>query len=471
VYLSTDEQAVIDGAVAPVSIMDATYSLPLDLASTYYWRIDEVNDTETPTTWQGDVWDFTTQEFIVVEDFESYNDIASGEPDSKLVYETWRDGLDNPTANGSTMGYFIPFAPTMETGTVHNGGQSAPMTYDNTAAASSEVTRTLDPQNWTANGIQTLSLWFYGDSANTPGQLYVKINGVQVDYDGDASNLTLAGWQPWNIDLTSIGADRDNVTSLAIGVQGPGAAGTLLLDDIRLYPYPRELVTPVEPDTANLAAYYPLDGNYQDASGNNRHGTPVGGPIFVPGAAGQALELDGVDDYVNIDGYKGINADHTDPNNPVQLAFTISNWVKTTSDSGDTEMVTWGASSGSATRLTWRVHEGRLRTEHNAGNLRGDTYVNDDEWHHVALVVTEGANLRPENTKLYVDGREDTYFSGADDTYKLVAEHDVRIGMSGPQDSRYFLGALDEVRIYNRALTDGEVAGLAGRDNPFDKPV
>jgi hypothetical protein len=328
----------------------------------------------------------------------------------------------------------------------------------------------LAPQNWAANGIQTLSLWFFGDPANTPGQLYVKVNGVQVDYDGDASNLTLAGWQPWNIDLTSAGVDLSSVTSLAIGIQGPAATGTLLLDDIRLYPYPRELVTPVEPDPASLVAYYPLDGDYQDASGNNRHGTPVGGPLFVPGALGQALELDGVDDYVNIDGYKGINADQTDPNNPVQQPFTISNWVKTTSDSGDTEMVTWGASSGSATRLTWRVHEGRLRTEHNAGNLRGDTYVNDGEWHHVALVVTEGANLRPENTRLYVDGLEDTYFSGADDTYKLVAEHDVRIGMSGPQDSRYFPGVLDEVRIYDRALTYAEVAGLAGRTLPFDKP-
>ena len=57
---------------------------------------------------------------------------------------------------------------------------------------------------------------------------------------------------------------------------------------------------------------------------------------------------------------------------------------------------------------------------------------------------------------------EDTYFSGDDDTYKLVAEHDVRIGMSGPQNGRYFPGALDEVRIYDRALTAEEVAWLAG---------
>ncbi|MHC4542219.1 MAG: hypothetical protein ACYS74_20940 [Planctomycetota bacterium] len=53
---------------------DASYSSDLDLGSTYYWRIDEVNDAETPTTWQGDLWNFTTQEVIVVEDFEDYND-------------------------------------------------------------------------------------------------------------------------------------------------------------------------------------------------------------------------------------------------------------------------------------------------------------------------------------------------------------------------------------------------------------
>ncbi|UCC98455.1 MAG: discoidin domain-containing protein, partial [Phycisphaerales bacterium] len=74
VYLSANQQAVIDGTVPAVTVPDASYSSPLDLASTYYWRIDEVNDTETPTTWQGDVWDFTTEESIVVEDFEDYND-------------------------------------------------------------------------------------------------------------------------------------------------------------------------------------------------------------------------------------------------------------------------------------------------------------------------------------------------------------------------------------------------------------
>ena len=133
------------------------------------------------------------------------------------------------------MGYTVAFQPTMETATVQGGNQSAPVEYNNIGAVLSEVTRMLDSQNWTENGIQMLSLWFYGDPANVPGQLYVKINGVQVDCDGDSANLGQALLQVWNIDLTSVGANLQSVTSLAIGVQGSGATGTLLLDDIALY--------------------------------------------------------------------------------------------------------------------------------------------------------------------------------------------------------------------------------------------
>ncbi|MHC4354111.1 MAG: galactose-binding domain-containing protein, partial [Planctomycetota bacterium] len=234
VYLSTDEQDVIDGTAIAATVTEPSYTPSLDLASTYFWRIDEVNDAETPTTWQGDVWDFATQEFIVVEDFESYNDIPAGEEGSNLVYDTWADGFDS-TTNGSTMGYTVPFEPTMETDTVHSGGQSAPMAYDNTTAAFSEVTIMLTGQNWTGHGVQVLSLWFFGDPTNTPGQLYAKINGVQVNYDGDPANLTRPLWQRWNIDLASVGTDLQSVTSLAIGVEAFGATGTLLLDDIALY--------------------------------------------------------------------------------------------------------------------------------------------------------------------------------------------------------------------------------------------
>ncbi|MFQ6035785.1 MAG: discoidin domain-containing protein, partial [Sedimentisphaerales bacterium] len=83
VYLSTNEQAVIDETISPVSVpADRSYTShdtgELELGQTYYWKINEVNEAETPTTWQGDVWDFGTLAYLVVDDFEDYNDF---EPD------------------------------------------------------------------------------------------------------------------------------------------------------------------------------------------------------------------------------------------------------------------------------------------------------------------------------------------------------------------------------------------------------
>ena len=469
VYLGTDPANL---ALVGTPADNAFVTDPLNYIQTYYWQIVEVNEAETPARSTGDIQSFTTPDYGTVDDFEAY----SGD-EGQEVFLTWLDGFGGDTAlGGSTTGHIG--APFVETAIVYDGGKSLPIFYANdgsfvdidgkvSSPGFSEVVRAFDsPQDWTAGSIKTLSLVFRGESGNA-GQLYIKINGTKIAYDGSPADITQAMWHVWNIDLTSVNVQ--SVRDLAIGVEGAGTKGMLYVDALRLYPKTGEVITPVMPDAANLMVYLPLDGDYRDASGNMRHSTAVGNPLFVPGALGQAPEFDGGDDYINIDGYQGINADLTDPANPVQQPFTISNWVKTDSATGDTEMVTWGATSGSATRLTWRVHEGRVRTEHNAGNLRGDTYVNDNEWHHVALVVTEGANLRPETTQLYVDGLEDSTFSGADVTYKLVAEHDVRIGMSGPQDGRYFPGSLDEVRIYDRALSAAEIAGLAGRTAPIHK--
>ena len=260
VYLSTDEQAVIDGTAPVATVTEASYASSLDLASTYYWRVDEVNDAETPTTWQGDIWNFSTQEYLVVDDFESYNDIPAGEEGSNLVYVTWIDGFDNPSANGSTMGYTEAFQPSMETSIVHDGSQSVPLFYDNTTAAYSEVTANVADlqagQDWTRHGIKALTLRFSGDPNNVVQQMYVKINGAKVPYDGNAENMRLTGWQMWYIDLASIGVNLSNVTELTIGFERIGAVGgqgMVLLDGIRLYSYDRQLVTPVDPDTAGLA--------------------------------------------------------------------------------------------------------------------------------------------------------------------------------------------------------------------------
>ncbi len=205
--------------------------------------------------------------------------------------------------------------------------------------------------------------------------------------------------------------------------------------------------------SADLVGHWPLDGDANDVSGNGLHGTILGEPSFVAGAVDLALDFDGVDDYVNIDGYKGIVVDPCDPD-LIQPAFSITNWIKTTTSDG--EMVTWGVSA-SKTKLGWRLNGGRLRIEHGGGALRANTYVNDDEWHHVALSVTEGGNLRATTTQMYVDGAEDTYFQGSDNPFQLSAVSDVRIGMSGPHDGRYFPGLIDDVRLYDHALSQADI--------------
>ena len=229
VHFGTDAEALALAGTVSVN----TYAPDeLNLGTTYYWQINEIQDTES---WQGPVWSFATQEYLVVDDFESYNDdIDAG----TTIFDTWLDGWVNET--GSTVGYLN--APFAEQGTVHSGRQSMPLAYDNTSVAVSEADLELSA-NWSLYGVKSLSLYFYGAAGNT-GQLYVKINGTKVAYDGPAINLARPSWQLWSIDLSQVG-NVSNVRSLTIGVEGSGAKGLLLIDDIRLYP---EVLSYTSPD-------------------------------------------------------------------------------------------------------------------------------------------------------------------------------------------------------------------------------
>ncbi len=468
VYVSTDEQAVIDGNAPVVTVSDTSHSASLlDLNSTYYWRIDEVNDAETPTTWQGDVWDFTTQEYLAVEGFESYNDIPVEEEGSNLIFLTWTDGLDNPSANGSTIGYFEAFQPTMETSIVYAGSQSVPLSYDNTVAAYSEVTANVADlqagQDWAKHGIRALTLRFHGDPNNSVNdQMYVKLDDFKVAYDGDADNLTHAGWQMWYVDLASMGVSLSNLTTLSIGFERIGAfggQGVVYLDSIRLYPHDRQVITPADPGTTGLQVHYEFEGNTNDSSGNARHGTAMGNPTFVTGKVGQATHLRGLD-YVVATGYKGILGA-----NP----FSISVWIKTTLPE-EQQIVYYGVNAGGQ-RCEFRVDDtGDVRIGNGSGQVQSRTVVADGGWHHVVVTISENATNSSSDVRVYVDGQDDTRESTDADAYNLVADWDVTIGYRSSQDDRGFQGDLDDVRIYDRVLSPEEAAWLAGRTKAFDKP-
>jgi hypothetical protein len=213
----------------------------LELGKTYYWRIDEVNEAEPNSPWKGVVWEFTVADYMVVDDFESYNEILAEEEGSNLVYNTWTDGYEDPSVNGATIGYLI--GESLETEKVNSGVQSVPLAYTNSTATYSEATVNLADlaigTDWTIDDFKILSLWFYGGPFNSPTeQMYIKLNDAKIMYDGDLANLQQATWQEWTVDLAAFGIDLSNVTTLGIGFErtGPmGGFGTVLIDDIRLY--------------------------------------------------------------------------------------------------------------------------------------------------------------------------------------------------------------------------------------------
>jgi len=228
VYIGTDEQSVLDGTSEVVSVTDVTFSpMAIQVDTSYYWKVNEVNDAEVPTIWESNVWSFTTKDHVVLDNFEGYTD-SEGEE----IYMTWLDGFENP-ANGSQVGYLMP--PYTENTTVHGGGKAMPFLYSNTGSATfSETERSLvSALDWASHGVNTLVLWFHGTADNT-GQLYLKINGTRIDYDGDPGNIALEAWQSWSIDLSTLSADLQTISTLAIGVDDTGATGKLYFDDIRL---------------------------------------------------------------------------------------------------------------------------------------------------------------------------------------------------------------------------------------------
>jgi len=198
VYLSMSWEDVAAGTALRDIVADSSYEPTLlQYGQAYYWKIDEVNDLETPSVWEGDIWSFTTAEYRVVDDFESYtNDVGN------RVFQTWIDGWGftepapgNPgNATGATVGHDIWSADSpyfegdiIETDNAHGGSdQAMPLYYNNAEQPYySETERTWDTaQDWSANGIDTLRVHFRGGAAGfvetSPGNITMGAAGIDI---------------------------------------------------------------------------------------------------------------------------------------------------------------------------------------------------------------------------------------------------------------------------------------------------
>jgi hypothetical protein len=214
----------------------------LEWNTTYYWRIDEANNANADSPWTGPLWSFTTANFLIIDNFESYNDLDPADAASNRIFMVWADGFDNPAINGSVVGY--DNAPFAEQSIVNSGNQSMPMAYDN-AVGKSEATLTLTSnRDWTVNSVNTLTIWFRGEAANAAETLYVALNGNAAVTNDNPDAAQATAWTEWNIELQAFadqGVNLANVTSITLGLGNrsnpvTGGAGMMYFDDIRLYP-------------------------------------------------------------------------------------------------------------------------------------------------------------------------------------------------------------------------------------------
>lgn len=211
---------------------------------------------------------------------------------------------------------------------------------------------------------------------------------------------------------------------------------------------------PVNLDTdPHLMGWWKLDEESgktaADSSKHKRNGALQGDVTFdqgsAPGRSGKALTLNGRE-FIEITGYKGVTG--TKPR-------TIAAWVKTKDATG--EIMSWGTND-SGSMWTFRIVRSGIWVDPKGGYLYTRERVHDDKWHHVAAVVheAEDAPTLHDHVKLYKDGElQEIHDIGLLHMYPIETgdEIDVRIG-------RGIKGLLDDVRLYDRALSEEEIAAL-----------
>ena len=202
VYFGADEETVRNATKASPEykgtklLGDESYDPgKLVWESMYYWRVDEVNATNPASPWKGGVWSFTTADFLIIDDFESYD---AG--DNQIWY-SWHDGLGygvpgvDPYFAGNGTGAAIGDDTTTtytEQRIVQGGAQSMPYWYNSNKqgyAYFSEAEKKLtESRDWTEQGVMELSLWFRGYPASV---------GSFVEGPVGTYTMTASGFDIW----------------------------------------------------------------------------------------------------------------------------------------------------------------------------------------------------------------------------------------------------------------------------------
>ncbi len=274
---------------------------------------------------------------------------------------------------------------------------------------------------------------------------------ARIDFNTDGDNDTVTAWAKsindtdplYLTDKTAFAQyTTRNIEFSRVRIAGNQPVN---FDEIRLSMTPEAVLpetVPVDPGTAGLVAYYAFDNDANDSSGNGNDGILEGDPNYVEGPAGygMALDLDG-DDWVNIG---------TPPDLVITEAITITCWVNPAGIGSEQGFV--GLDAGYA----FKAHGEGLRfttpgiLDHSSTNITLEAGI----WQHVAASFQPGQS---EGLVFYYNGAETERITSS---AMNPGTGPFRIGNN--QWNETLTGLIDEVAIYNRVLSAGEVRYLAG---------
>ncbi len=423
-----------------------------------YWKLDDASGTSatdssgnanTGTLTNGPTW--TTGQIGGATDFDGTNDYVDAGNGSSLrlngplTMSFWMYGRGS-----SVDAYIAGTAGTNLEGyscTHHNGAT----VYCYVQSGANSVSAAVGTNTWAH-----ITLTWDGTTGTNGKKLYV--NGT-LQSQGTSSQSALSGWGNFRI--------GEDATATRTRFNGK-------VDELRVYNrvLSAEEVTklykttaPDNPDTG-LVGYWSFNGKdlsgttAYDRSGKGNNGTLTNGPTVTEGKAGQGLHFDGSDDRIN---YGNISA--LKPSFP----FTITAWVKGTSgavfSNGKGEYFCSPATpySDNYSGVVFYMNGG-IAGGNGGGQSAGSRFERaasvsaaDGEWHHIAAVLQAGNNIN-----LYKDGSLNN--GSYDDGTATTIGYDTRPALVGASYGCGYLypanGRIDEVRIYNRALSVSEIQAL-----------
>ncbi|MCA9059906.1 MAG: LamG domain-containing protein, partial [Planctomycetaceae bacterium] len=200
-------------------------------------------------------------------------------------------------------------------------------------------------------------------------------------------------------------------------------------------------------------SWWKADGNANDSIGSN-HGTLQNGALTVAGGKdGSAFFFDGINDRVSI-----ANESQFDF---VEQQFSVDLWFRTSKTGALQHLISkgngsgyqWGVRVNSANKLVagfWDV------TGNNVYAVESGSSVSDGQWHHVAVVMD--TRVASESVLLYLDGIQQTNITNNSATRNYTGDAGASVMIGGRADGvGYFDGLIDDVAVYNRALTVDEM--------------